>query len=167
MPALCLDLSCDFTYTHTDSLISAQTLDDTDLLTISGSLLPDASSDRIRLGPVSCTPLTLSAETITCQLDDTRVSGEWIVRIVTIYGRIPNEISTTIDVPVVANSVSPSTDVNYLGGDVMTIVGDSFGYDESAITVTYDDGTICDVTDVAMTEITCVNRKFTSGSGSA
>lgn len=145
-------------------MISTQSIDDSDLLTLAGALLPDAASDRIRLGPVGCTPQSLSADTIVCQLDDTRVTGEWKARIVTIYGLIPNEISTTIDVPVVADSIAPDTDVNYLGGDVMTISGDSFGYDESVIEITYADGTICDVTSVTMTEITCVNRKFSSES---
>lgn len=45
----------------------------------------------------------------------------------------------------------------------MTISGDSFGYNTDAITVVYDDGTICDVIDAQMTTIQCVNRRFTSG----
>jgi hypothetical protein len=164
MPALCIDLSCDFTYIQSDSMMSTQSIDDSDLFTITGSLLPDASSDRIRLGPVGCTPQSLAADTITCQLDDTRVSGDWVVRIVTVYGRIPNEIDTTILVPVQADSMLPDSNVNYLGGDVMTISGDHFGYDANAISVTYDDGTICDVISVTMTAITCVNRKFAAAS---
>lgn len=47
--------------------------------------------------------------------------------------------------PVVLNSVSPAADVSYLGGDEITITGDHFGYNPSVITVTYDDGTECEV----------------------
>jgi hypothetical protein len=80
----------------------------------------------------------------------------------TVYGLTPNTISTTIDIPVSVSTITPASDVNYLGGDYMKIVGDSFGYQIDKIAVTYTDGTICDVIDVQMTFIICINRRFTS-----
>jgi hypothetical protein len=167
MPALCLDLICDYTYTVSDSLLSTQEIDSTDLITITGTLLPNATTDRLWLGPVSCTLQTWSNETITCQLDDTKVAGEWKVAILTQYGYAPSNISTTIDVPIVADSISPATDVSYLGGDVMTITGDAFGYNPDVVSVTFDDGTACEVTSVSMTSITCVNGVFSSSAQGA
>jgi len=110
---------------------------------------------------------TTSTEThyyseISCTLNDTRVTGNWIVEIETQYGINPNTITANISVPANVSSVSPSTDINYLGGGVMTISGDNFGYNTSAISVVYTDGTICDVTLANMTYFTCQNRRFTS-----
>lgn len=79
---------------------------------------------------------------------------------------IPNAIETVITVPASVSSIEPSADINYLGGDTMTITGDNFGYDPSGITITYDDGTICDVLTAQMTVITCENRRFTRGASS-
>jgi hypothetical protein len=50
---------------------------------------------------------------------------------------IPNEIYDDIVVPVSVSAISPATDINFMGGSEMTITGDNFGYDASAITVTY------------------------------
>lgn len=149
MPALCVDLNCDFTYIASDSMISTQVLADDDSLTLTGTLLPNDNTDKIRLGPVACSITTHSDAEIVCQLDDTRTSGEWRTYIRTEFGLIPNEIANAdkILIPVVATGISPNIDVNYLGGDVMTITGDSFGYNTDAISVVYDDGTICDVID--------------------
>lgn len=164
MAALCNDLSCDFMYTTTDAVMTGFSIDDSDLLTISGANLPNESTDRIFLGPVGCTLTSHSDTEIKCQLDDTRVSGDWKPRIRTEYGLIPSSISSSLVVPVVANSVSPATDVNFLGGDEMTISGDSFGYNTAVVSITYNDGTVCEVTSVSMTSITCINKAFSSGS---
>lgn len=165
MAALCLDLNCDFAYTESASLISTQTLDEfeTDQIILYGTSLPDADDDVIWFGPTRCSEVSYDASQITCALDDTRVTGEWIADILTVYGLTPNEIATSITIPVSADAVSPSVDVNYLGGDEMIITGDSFGYDIDVISVTYSDGTICDVTSVDMTILSCYNRRFTSG----
>jgi hypothetical protein len=69
-----------------------------------------------------------------------------------------------VDIPIDTNvsAISPNTSVNFLGGDIMNITGDSFGYNTSAISVTYTDGTACTVTAASMTSITCVNARFTT-----
>lgn len=91
------------------------------------------------------------------------MTGDWIADILTVYGLTPNVVSSSINVPVTVHSISPSVDVNYLGGDIVTIDGDSFGYDPSVISVVYDDGTVCDVISVDMNILQCENRRFTSG----
>lgn len=163
-PAMCLDLNCDFTYTESDALITSQSLDEYffDEVIIYGTNLPDHDDDVMWFGPTRCTEMEYTAEAITCILDDTRITGEWVADILTVYGLLPNEISESITIPVDATSISPSTDVNFLGGDVFTITGDSFGYDTDVVTVTFSDSTICTVLTVSMTEITCRSTRFTS-----
>jgi hypothetical protein len=143
--------------------VSTQTLSDTQL-TITGTSLPLATTDVITFGPVLCiTDYVQSTNTsVVCDLADTITSGDWVVVYLSEHGFIPNEIITTIDVPVNVTAVSPSTDVNFLGGDVMTITGTSFGYDVSNITAVWSDGTVCTVTSALMDSITCTNGRFTS-----
>lgn len=59
MPALCLDLDCDFTYTESESLVQSQSLSEESLLTIGGIMLPNATSDVVYLGPVTCSRVVL------------------------------------------------------------------------------------------------------------
>lgn len=126
--------------------------------------MPNATADVIYFGPTTCSydKTQHDNETIVCELDDTRVSGEWKAQILTEYGLVPSQITQGLTVPVNAASITPEFDVNYLGGDIMTITGDNFGYDKDAVSVTYNDGTLCNVTEVTMTQIICENDRFTS-----
>lgn len=165
MEALCLDLNCDFAYIDSSAEITANTIDENNLdeVIITGTSLPNDDTDVIWFGPTRCTETSNDGSTITCTLDDTRISGEWIVDILTVHGLTPTTVTTNITVPISVTSIEPNVDVNYLGGTVMTIVGDSFGYDPSVVSVTYEDGTSCDILTVSMTKITCKNRRFTAG----
>lgn len=164
MEALCLNLNCDFAYIESPAEISATTVDEfnVDEIIITGTSLPNDDTDVIWFGPTRCTETSNDGTTITCSLDDTRVSGNWLVDILTVHGLTPTTVTTNINVPVSVSNISPSVDVNYLGGTIMTIDGDNFGYDPSVISVTYADGTSCDILSVSMIQITCVNRRFTS-----
>jgi len=44
--------------------------------------------------------------------------------------------------------VSPSTQLNGLGGDELTITGDNFGTDINAVSVVFADETVCTVKSV-------------------
>lgn len=160
--ALCTSLNCDYTYTSTEAVVSGQSLSDEGLLIITGSNLPTEDSLVISFGPITCTTSSVTETEIQCKLDDTRVAGEWTAVVQTTQGLLPNEIETPISVGLSVSDASPSTDVNFLGGDVMTITGDNFGYDTSVVSVTYTDGTECLVTSVDMTTITCTNDRFTT-----
>jgi hypothetical protein len=48
-----------------------------------------------------------------------------------------NEITVPISIPVNAASITPNTDINFLGGDILTIAGDNFGNDASVIQVVF------------------------------
>jgi hypothetical protein len=51
--------------------------------------------------------------------------------------------------------VTPTTGLNYLGGDNIVIIGTGFGYDVANINVTFDSGTQCNVISVISTGIVC------------
>jgi hypothetical protein len=55
MQALCLDLNCDYVHTVVNSTITAQSLNVSDgILTITGTNIPNATTDIITFGPVHC-----------------------------------------------------------------------------------------------------------------
>lgn len=143
MPAMCLDLSCDYSYTQSTSDLNTQSLSTTDLLTLGGSLLSNSSTDQISIGGVGCTVSSTTDTEILCQLNGPRVSGNWKAQILTTKGLIPNSIADAnkILIPVEVSTISPSTNVNYLGGDIMTIIGTKFGDNSANVQVTYADGT--------------------------
>jgi hypothetical protein len=96
---------------------------------------------------------------IVCQLNDTAVSGNWTVVILTANGFLPTTIVDPINVPIVVSSVTPNVNINPLGGDTLIFAGTNFGYDTSYINVTFSDGTPCPVLSAASTSFTCkVNR---------
>jgi hypothetical protein len=158
--ALCSNDNCDYTYTETESIVSSQTLVDNEV-TITGSALP-ISDASIKFGPTSCTVSTSTETELLCTLDEDHVAGEWISQVITDAGVLPNEVAEPITVSHQVDSVSPSTGVNFLGGDILTISGNNFGTDLDAVAVTFADGTICNVKSVEMTSITCKAARFTS-----
>lgn len=85
MDALCTDLNCDFAYQESTSVIEGATLDEAafDEVIITGQNLPDDIDDVIYFGPTRCTQMLNDGTSITCTLDDTRVTGNWIADILT------------------------------------------------------------------------------------
>jgi len=63
-------------------------------------------------------------------------------------------------VPLDIVSVSPSSGLNYFGGDIVTITGTGFSVDTSVMTVTFDDGTACNVLSSTDTELICETDAF-------
>ena len=98
---------------------------------------------------------------IVCKLNDTAVSGSWTVVALTADGFLPVEIDAPISVPIAVSSVTPNANVNPLGGDKLVIGGANFGYDTSAINVTFADGTPCTVLSAASTNFTCLVNRLT------
>lgn len=159
--ALCNDLNCDYVYSNSESLITGQSLTDA-TLTLTGENLPTDEDLVVNLGPITCTVMSATDTELICTLDNTAVGGSWIAIVHSSKGLLPNEITDAIEISFSVTEATPATDVNFLGGDVMTINGDGFGFDASAVTVVYADGTACSVTAVDMTAITCTNQRFTS-----
>jgi hypothetical protein len=159
--ALCAHVNCDYTYVPSVGAVTDQSLSGT-TLTITGTNLPTTEELFITLGPVRCIVTSNTDTSISCDLETNAVSGSWIVTVTSTNGLIPNEITTELLVPVAATSVSPNTSINYLGGDVLTILGDNFGTDASVVTITFDDATKCVLLTVSMDTITCMPDRFTA-----
>ena len=64
-------------------------------------------------------------------------------------------------------SISPSTDINYLGGDILLINGVNFGYNASAVQIQFEDRTSCTVTSCVMEQIQCQVERMTDEVSSA
>ena len=161
MVALCANLNCDFEYILSDASINDQMLSGT-TLTVFGSNLPVTDDVKINLGPVECIPSSSSATEIVCELEHQAVTGSWIVEVHTAMGIIPNVITFNIIISASVSAVSPNAEINFLGGDLLTIDGDNFGYDASVIDVEFGDGTTCNVLAAQMTFIECEANRWTA-----
>ena len=64
------------------------------------------------------------------------MAGTWIPQVRTANGSIPNT-GAPINIPLVVTSVTPNLNINYLGGDILTIVGSGFGNDLSKVSVKF------------------------------
>ena len=88
-------------------------------------------------------------------------AGSWDVEVYEANGLVPIASGVAkIDVPLVITSVSPSADLNQLGGDVLTIIGTGFDTDMTNTSVVFSDSTKCDVHCATATEIKCTIAGF-------
>ena len=67
-------------------------------------------------------------------------------------------------VDLVVNSITPSTDLNPMGEDDITIDGSGFAsrtdLDASVISLTFDDGSICKLLSSTATQMVCRTSRF-------
>ena len=127
-------------------------------------MLQSAGDVSVKFGPVDCV-ITSSTDTqISCDLAQDAVAGEWIAVLNTQYGEAATSISTPEIVLPEVYSVSPNTDINYLGGDTLLITGNRFGSDASVVQVVLSDGSTCAVKSVSQTEITCEVQRMVDNS---
>jgi len=148
-PALCPQLNCDFSYYTDSASIASQTKLGSNGLTLSvvGTNLPSTDILKVTYGQVDCAVTSKTSSSIDCTLADIPVAGTQTVQILTSKGIIPTDPSVFVPTPepLVINSVTPNSRVNYLGGDILVFAGSGFGNDPSALNVTFEDGTVCDV----------------------
>ena len=86
-------------------------------------------------------------------------AGDHLVRMIDSSGLIPNS-AAAISVPLNIASVSPSSNLNYLGGDMVTISGNGFSTDFSVMSVVFDDGTACNILSATDTQLVCETEEF-------
>ena len=88
-------------------------------------------------------------------------AGSWNVRLIDYRGLIPiNSTVTTIDVALVIDAVSPATDLNQLGGDVITFTGSGFDTDLVLTNITFSDDSTCIVASATDTTLSCMVDGF-------
>ena len=74
---------------------------------------------------------------------------------------IPLEVTQAcIDVALVIDSISPSVDLNQLGGDILTFTGTGFDSDTANTVIVFSDETTCIVQSAIDTELKCLVDGF-------
>lgn len=66
--------------------------------------------------------------------------------------------------PLVVSSVTPNTELNQLGGDILSIVGTGFDPDFSQTRISFNDNTNCTIFAASSTEIKCIVDGFNMAS---
>jgi hypothetical protein len=190
-PAVCHNLTCDYTYTIPTGSIDSFTFSDTsNVLTIVGTNLPTALTDlqAIHFAKTKCvldSTASLSATSITCTLEAATTCGSHAPDLVSKLGRIPNGSGVTAHtVSCTIGSASPLTGLNLLGGDNITVTGAGFPHhlDQitssrrrrlsstvSTVSLTFNDAaqTKCIPQSSTPTQIVCLTDAFDSTASSS
>jgi len=139
LPALCVNLNCDYNYVAATSEITLQSYDqNTKVIVVNGTSLPTTGL-TLSFGGATCldsTPSSAFTETqITCTLKNAPRAGDHKVEIRDSKGLIPFASGVAdINIPLVITSVTPDV-ANALGGDILTIVGTGFPLDINIVKV--------------------------------
>jgi len=146
-PAVCHNLTCDFTYIMPEGNITAFTYtESTKKLVITGvnlpSVLSNISSVEYALAPCTVDNSTLSNTTLECTLDKEPTCGDYKPILTSVLGVIPTTDAVSPQTITCTVSVaSPATGLNLLGGDNITISGTNLPHNliTSNISVTLSD----------------------------
>lgn len=129
LPAVCHNLTCDFSYILPDGEITGFTFDEaTSRLQLVGVNLPSVISNisKIEFALAECLvdQSTLSASKIDCTLQKEPTCGDYLPILTSALGVIPNNASLRPRTILCAVSQSaPTSGLNLLGGDNITISG--------------------------------------------
>jgi len=157
---LCPSFNCDYVYGTAPSEITAQALVNGKEITITGTALPTENL-RVVLGNTACGTITASETSITCTLVVLPAAGSWNVELYEPKGLVPVKADTAkIAVALVVTSISPSTNLNQLGGDELTIIGTGFDKNMAKVAIAFSDTTKCDIKSSTDTTIKCIVSGF-------
>jgi len=93
---------------------------------------------EVTVGGAACGNVVATATSVACTFTWGPPAGTWTPITRTAKGSVPNT-GLTVTVPLVGTSVTPNTNINYLGGDILTIVGSGFGSDITKVSVKFAD----------------------------
>mmetsp|Transcript_33613 Transcript_33613/g.44334 ORF Transcript_33613/g.44334 Transcript_33613/m.44334 type:complete len:308 (-) Transcript_33613:8160-9083(-) len=157
---LCPGFNCDYLYAAAPSEITAQALASEKEITITGTSLPTTGVSVV-LGNAKCGTVTATETEIKCTLATLPAAGSWDVKVYEPKGLVPVKAGTAkIDVALEVTSITPSADLNQLGGDVLTIVGKGFDSNTAATTITFSDTTKCKIASATAEQIKCTVEGF-------
>jgi hypothetical protein len=172
-PAVCHNLTCDFTYILPVGEVTAFTFDDATLkLVLTGtdmpSLIANISKVEFALAECNVDEATLTATNVECTLDKEPTCGDHLPILTSLLGVIPNAaalVAQTISCTV--NAVAPSTGLNLLGGDNITISGTFLPHDvgTSTISLKFSDTqeTVCVPQSSTTSSLVCLTSSFDQG----
>jgi len=169
IPALCMNLNCDYTYVTPSAALTSQSFDPNTLaLVVDGTSIPTAGL-TVNFGGAQCAAgATFTSTQISCTLNHAPRAGFHKAEIRDTNGLLPFISGSDIEVPLALSSVSP-TSANALGGDILTIAGTGFPHDSALITVSLEgsDGisTGCQIVSLTETEIQCKVLRMSTEDG--
>lgn len=130
VPAVCHNLSCNFTYVEPVGEITAFTYDhSTKVLVITGTDLPNVTSNisSVDFAHTHCTidDTTLSDTNLECTLDEDPTCGDHMPILTSVLGIIPvnDTLVTAETITCTLTSLFPDNTLNLLGGDNLTFTG--------------------------------------------
>lgn len=155
IPAACAYDNCDYLYTDSPAEVTGQSLAG-NVLTVTGVNLPTDLTD-VKVGDVGCGPVTGSATQITCTLLKNAAAGTYAeIDVYSADGRVAVSASVTpITVALSTSAVTPNTNVNSAGGEIITITGSGLPQEKSNVAITFGDNTGCTVVATSDSEVSC------------
>jgi hypothetical protein len=129
LPAVCHNLTCDYTYIEPTGEISSFTYDEaTKVLTVEGSAFPanltDIASLEFALTECPIDNATYTETHIECTLVSDPTVGSWKPILMSNMGLIPNaDSAAAVTIAATLTTATPGTDLNLLGGDEIVFVG--------------------------------------------
>lgn len=185
LPAVCKNLTCDFTYIESPYEITSFSIDENEeILTLEGVSLPEDILS-ISFTNVACEDITFDQQTestttnttddegnevteevvtvisttITCTMSDILTAGSFYPVITDEFGIIPVADDVEAFVKEISiDSITVSDTINMMGGDTATIYGSGFPSsldDGSDFSVTLSSGTPCAIESVNSTKLSC------------
>jgi hypothetical protein len=146
-PAVCHNLTCDFSYTDPVGEVSSFTFDSaTNKVVITGTSLPTSATEirKVMFALSECIPdsATMTATNLECTLSKEPTCGSFAPSLISVLGVIPNAASVVpLTIGCTVTSVSPASNLNLLGGDNITFVGTNFPHnlETSIVTLVFSD----------------------------
>lgn len=152
---VCPAFNCGYLYVEPVGEILTQELNGS-TLTITGTSLPTTDDVKVRFANSECSSVTATDTEITCTLGTGAAAGSWNVKVSDANGLTPLHADVVaIDVALSVDTITPYTDLNQLGGDILTITGTGFDLVTSSTDITFSDGTGCLILTSTDTEMTC------------
>lgn len=107
----------------------------------------------------------LSGTEVVCVLDRTQTCGTWIPDLTTFLGNVPNaESVSALEIQCTITDVTPSTELNLLGGDNITFTGTNFPHEIEGntfeLTFSNDLSTPCVIQETKTTELVCLTGQW-------
>lgn len=138
-PAVCKNINCDYNFVIPEGEVTGFTYTaGTRELQLTGLDLP-ANASLIRMiefAHSKCTVTSVSNSTIVCTLDYEPVCGDHLPYLYSIYGLVNQTAGLTPEtITCTATSVIPTTQLNLLGGDNLTLSGTQFPWNLETSTV--------------------------------
>jgi hypothetical protein len=145
LPAVCHNLTCDYSYVDPVGTVTAFTFDaGASTISITGTDFDVSPIKEIKFAKSRCAvdPATLSATNIDCTLVREPTCGTFIPVVTSDMGIIPGDAGLVgTEVACTATSATPLASLNLLGGDNITISGTNFPHElsDSTVVLAFDD----------------------------